>query len=142
MKKLYSAVIIASLFATMPAHAVEAKPRHDTEEQKRDANLKVIKINSTCRIAIGKLAYAMPYANKHGISQADAVAKMQTIASDKNKPLVRYMAIEAYYDLGDTSKADTQRYCAKMLAKRTQEELDESFSLLDGGDALTLFVNY
>lgn len=131
MNKILILTTVIMLAFNTPVHAGSA-------DKKRDAELKANRVDTICKLTNMQLSYAMSYADRHGISKIDAVAKIQTIASDQNKPIVRFMAIEAFDNIGDASKADAENYCAKQLAKRPYDELSLG-GLLDGGDARTLF---
>lgn len=140
MNKQVSVVVVAAVLAlTVPLTGIAA-PARASDAAKRDAAIKAIRAESSCQQAILSLSYAMPYAYTHGVSQADAVAKMQTIASDQNKSLVRHMAILAYSDgTSQDWKSTAKSYCVKQLSKRSNDESDDDLGLLDGGNAMTLF---
>lgn len=140
MNKQVSVVVATVVLALTVPLAGTAAPASTSDAAKRDAAIKAIRVESDCQQAVLKLSYAMPSAYKHGISQADAVAKIQTIASEQNKSLVRYMAILAYNDGTDEQwKISAKSYCIKQLAKRTNDDSDDDLGLLDGGNAMTLF---
>lgn len=123
------------------ALAISAGATAANSDKQINAELKASRSETLCSGAVRELSYAMSYARDHGVSKADAVAKIQTIAADKNKSLIRYMAISSYSGADDLSKADLKKYCVKQLSKQTWDEVSESPKILDGGDARTLFVD-
>jgi hypothetical protein len=137
MKKRVARVVVG-MYIVGVSMTSAAAPAKNSDAAKRDAAINAIHVESSCQQAILSLSYAMPYAYNHGVSQADAVAKMQTVASDQNKPLVRHMAILAYGDgTSQDWKSSAKSYCMKQLGKRPPD--DDDLGLLDGGNAMTLF---